>query len=41
MSFQKNLETFQNTIYFPFDVARKQNQFKNNPEVIINQIDLG
>jgi hypothetical protein len=33
MSFQKNLETFQNTKYFPFNVGRKQNQLKNNPEI--------
>jgi hypothetical protein len=41
MSFQKNLETFQNTRYFPFDVGCKQNQLKSNPEIIISQIDLG
>jgi hypothetical protein len=31
---------FQNTLNFLFDVESKQNQYKNNPKIVINQIDL-
>jgi hypothetical protein len=34
------LKRFQKTPNFLFDVESKQNQFKNNPKIVINQIDL-
>ncbi len=32
---------FYNTINFPLDIDSKHRQFKNNPIIIINQINLG